>query len=234
LRFHTQTAGVSLTAQQPQVNIARTALEALAAVLGGTNSLHTNAMDEVLALPTDQSARIALRTQQVIAYETGAANTVDPLGGSYFVEALTATLEEKAESYFKRIDELGGVIPAIEKGFFQREIAEAAYRYQEDLEAHRRVMVGVTDFHAPDDQPMEILRIDHNHEEGQIERLDEVRRKRDRVRTANSIAKLKRAATGTDNLMPYLLDAVKAYATEGEIMNALIEVFGAYTEEAII
>jgi methylmalonyl-CoA mutase N-terminal domain/subunit len=234
LRFHTQTAGVSLTAQQPQVNIARTALEALAAVLGGTNSLHTNAMDEVLALPTDQSARIALRTQQVIAYETGAANTVDPLGGSYFVEALTATLEEKAESYFKRIDELGGVIPAIEKGFFQREIAEAAYRYQEDLEAHRRVMVGVTDFHAPDDQPMEILRIDHSHEEGQIERLDEVRRKRDRVRTANSIAKLKRAATGTDNLMPYLLDAVKAYATEGEIMNALIEVFGAYTEEAII
>jgi methylmalonyl-CoA mutase N-terminal domain/subunit len=234
LRFHTQTAGVSLTAQQPQVNIARTALEALAAVLGGTNSLHTNAMDEVLALPTDQSARIALRTQQVIAYETGAANTVDPLGGSYFVEALTATLEEKAESYFKRIDELGGVIPAIEKGFFQREIAEAAYRYQEDLEAHRRVMVGVTDFHAPDDQPMEILRIDHSHEEGQIERLDEVRRKRDRVRAANSIAKLKRAATGTDNLMPYLLDAVKAYATEGEIMNALIEVFGAYTEEAII
>jgi methylmalonyl-CoA mutase N-terminal domain/subunit len=191
-------------------------------------------MDEVLALPTDQSARIALRTQQVIAYETGAANTVDPLGGSYFVEALTATLEEKAESYFKRIDELGGVIPAIEKGFFQREIAEAAYRYQEDLEAHRRVMVGVTDFHAPDDQPMEILRIDHSHEEGQIERLDEVRRKRDRVRAANSIAKLKRAATGTDNLMPYLLDAVKAYATEGEIMNALIEVFGAYTEEAII
>jgi len=234
LRFHTQTAGVSLTAQQPQVNIARTAIEALSAVLGGTNSLHTNAMDEVLALPTDQSARIALRTQQVIAYETGVANTADPLGGSYLVEALTATIEEEAEHYFRRIEELGGVIPAIELGFFQREIAEAAYRYQTELEAHRRVMVGVNDFEAADDQPIEILKIDHSHEEGQVERVREVRRKRDSARCANAIAILKRAARGDDNLMPYVLDAVRAYATEGEIMDALTEVFGVYVEAAVI
>src|SRR5947207_4260766 len=160
LRFHTQTAGVSLTAQQPELNIARTAIEALAAVLGGTQSLHTNAMDEVLALPTDRAAMIAPRTQQLLAYETGAANTIDPLGGSYFMEALTDEMERQAEAYFKRIDEIGGVIPAIEAGFFQREIADAAFRYQKELEDKRRIVVGVNEFMVDEGAPIDILRID--------------------------------------------------------------------------
>jgi methylmalonyl-CoA mutase N-terminal domain/subunit len=234
LRFHTQTAGVSLTAQQPELNIARTAVEALSAVLGGTQSLHTNAMDEVFALPTDKAARLALRTQQLLAYETGVANTIDPLGGSYFVEALTDEMERQAESYFKRIEELGGVIPAIEVSFFQKEIADAAFRYQQELEQKRRLMVGVNEFTVEDEEPIEILRIDPKLEEEQVARLREVRRKRDQTKWSNSLTRLKKAAAGTDNLMPYILDAVRSYATEGEIMNTLIEVFGIYTETAVV
>jgi methylmalonyl-CoA mutase, N-terminal domain len=234
LRFHTQTAGVSLTAQQPELNIARTAIEALAAVLGGTQSLHTNAMDEVLALPTDKAARLALRTQQLLAYETGVANTIDPLGGSYFVEALTDEIERQAEVYFKRIEELGGVIPAIEASFFQKEIADSAFRYQQELEQKRRLMVGVNEFKVDDEEPMEILRIDPKLEGEQVARVQEVRRTRDQARCSKALAALRKAATGTDNLMPYILESVRAYATEGEIMNTLIEVFGIYTETAVI
>ncbi|MDQ6691813.1 MAG: methylmalonyl-CoA mutase family protein, partial [Candidatus Dormibacteraeota bacterium] len=234
LRFHTQTAGVSLTAQQPQVNIARTALEAMAAVLGGTNSLHTNAMDEVLALPTDQSARIALRTQQVIGYETGAANVIDPLGGSYYVEALTREMEDQAEAYFKKIDDMGGVIPAIERGFFQKEIADSAFRYQQELESRQRIMVGVNEFSADDEDELEILRMDSRQESGQVERLRAVRAKRDAGKWSRAMTQLSKAARSTDNLMPYILDAVRAYATEGEIMGELIAAWGLYTEEAVI
>ncbi len=234
LRFHTQTAGVSLTAQQPELNIARTAVEALAAVLGGTQSLHTNAMDEVLALPTDKAARLALRTQQLLAYETGVANTIDPLGGSYFVEALTDEMERQAEAYFKRIDDLGGVIPAIETGFFQKEIADAAFRYQQELEQKKRLMVGVNEFMVDDEPPIEILRIDPKLEREQSERVREVRRKRDQAKCSNALARLRKAAAGTDNLMPYILDAVREYATEGEIMQSMIDVFGTYTEKAVV
>jgi methylmalonyl-CoA mutase N-terminal domain/subunit len=235
LRFHTQTAGVSLTAQQPELNIARTALEALSAVLGGTNSLHTNAMDEVLALPTDKSARIALRTQQLLAYETGAANTIDPLGGSYYVEALTRELEEQAEAYFKKVDELGGVIPAIERGFFQKEIADAAFRYQTELEQKERVIVGVNDFINEDEEPLEILRISPQLEQEQVERVREVRRRRDAAKHARAIENLRKAAQSPrENLMPHIVDAVRAYATEGEIMGTMVDVFGLYTEKAII
>jgi len=234
LRFHTQTAGVSLTAQQPELNIARTAIEALAAVLGGTQSLHTNAMDEVLALPTDKAARLALRTQQLLAYETGVANTIDPLGGSYFIEALTDEMERLAEAYFKRIEELGGVIPAIEAGFFQKEIADAAFRYQRELEQKQRIIVGVNDFKVDEEEPIEILRIDPNLESEQVARVREVRAKRDQARCSTALARLRKAAAGTDNLMPYILEAVRAYATEGEIMNTMVDVFGIYTERAVI
>ena len=234
LRFHTQTAGVSLTAQQPELNIARTALEALSAVLGGTQSLHTNAMDEVLALPTDDSARLALRTQQLIAYETGVVNTIDPLGGSYFIESLTDEIERQAEAYFRRIEELGGVIPAIEAGFFQKEIADAAFRYQQELEQKRRIMIGVNDFTVDEEAPIEILRIDPKLEAQQVERVRAVRARRDQARCEAALNRLRTAAAGSDNLMPHILEAVKAYATEGEIMNTLIDVFGVYTEKAVI
>jgi methylmalonyl-CoA mutase N-terminal domain/subunit len=234
LRFHTQTAGVSLTAQQPELNIARTAIEALAAVLGGTQSLHTNAMDEVLALPTVKSARIALRTQQLLAFESGVANTIDPLGGSYFVEALTDEMERQAEKYFKRIEALGGVIPAIEASFFQKEIADSAFRYQQELEQKRRIMIGVNDFTVDDETPIEILRIDPKLESEQVARVRDVRKKRDQARCSNALSRLGKAAAGSDNMMPYILEAVRAYATEGEIMNTLIEVFGIYTEQAVV
>ena len=234
LRFHTQTAGVSLTAQQPELNIARTAIEALAAVLGGTQSLHTNAMDEVLALPTDKAARLALRTQQLLAYETGVANTIDPLGGSYFIEALTDEMESQAEAYFKRIEELGGVIPAIDAGFFQKEIADAAFRYQRELEEKRRIMIGVNEFTVDEEAPIEILRIDPKLEAEQVARVRAVRAKRDQAQCTAALNGLRKAAAGSDNLMPHILEAVKAYATEGEIMNTLIDVFGVYTEKAVI
>ncbi|HEX6548184.1 MAG TPA: methylmalonyl-CoA mutase family protein, partial [Candidatus Dormibacteraeota bacterium] len=214
LRFHTQTAGVSLTAQQPELNIARTALEALAAVLGGTQSLHTNAMDEVLALPTDKNARLALRTQQVVAYETGVASTIDPLGGSYFVESLTKKLEEEAEAYFERIDQYGGVIPAIEASFFQKEIADASFRYQTELEQKRRIMVGVNEFISDEEDELEILRISPQLEAEQVERVREVRRKRDQARCARALNELRRAAQSPrENLMPLIVEAVRSYAT---------------------
>jgi methylmalonyl-CoA mutase N-terminal domain/subunit len=235
LRFHTQTAGVSLTGQQPELNIARTAVEALAAVLGGTQSLHTNAMDEVLALPTDKAARIALRTQQMIAYETGVASTIDPLGGSYFMERLTDRMEEEAEAYFGRIESYGGVIPAIEAGFFQKEIADAAFRNQQELDQRRRIMVGVNDFVSDGDEDLEILRIPASLEQEQAERVREVRRRRDAAAASRALDQLRRAAgSPTENLMPYVLDAVRAYCTEGEIMGAMVDVFGLYTEKAII
>jgi methylmalonyl-CoA mutase N-terminal domain/subunit len=235
LRFHTQTAGVSLTGQQPELNNARTAVEALAAVLGGTQSLHTNAMDEVLALPTDKAARIALRTQQMIAYETGVANTIDPLGGSYFMERLTDRMEEEAEAYFARIESYGGVVPAIEEGFFQKEIADAAFRHQQELDQRRRIIVGVNDFVSDDDEDLEILRIPASLEREQAERVREVRRRRDAAAASGALDQLRRAAgSPTENLMPYVLDAVRAYCTEGEIMAAMVDVFGLYTEKAII
>src|SRR5437588_7646662 len=235
-RFHTQTAGVSLTATQPEVNIARTAVEALAAVLGGAQSLHTNAMDEVLALPTDKAARIALRTQQVLAYESGAANTVDPLGGSYFVESLTDRLEAEAEDYFRRIEEIGGVIPAIEQGFFQKEIADASFRYQQELERKRRVIVGVNEFsQGNEDEDLDILRIAPEAEQRQVERVRGVRARRDQARCTKALDTLRRAAQSpSENMMPHILEAVRAYATEGEIMGTLADVFGLYTEQAII
>src|SRR2546421_1673930 len=221
LRFPTQTAGVSLTAQQPQLNIARTAVEALAAVLGGTQSLHTNAMDEVLALPSDRAARIALRTQQLLAYETGAANTIDPLGGSYFLESLTDRLEEEAEAYFERIDGFGGVVPAIEAGFMQKEIADAAFRHQQELEQRRRLVVGVNEFTSDEDGELEILRIPASLEREQVERVREVRRRRDAARAARALAEVSRAASDPgENLMPHILEAVRARCTEGEIMGA--------------
>ncbi|MGH7903171.1 MAG: acyl-CoA mutase large subunit family protein [Candidatus Dormibacteraceae bacterium] len=234
LRFHTQTAGVSLTGQQPEVNIARTALEALAAVMGGTQSLHTNAMDEVLALPTDKAARIALRTQQVIAYETGVASAVDPLGGSYLVERLTREMEEQAEAYFRRIEALGGVIPAIEAGFFQSEIADASFRYQQELEAKRRIVVGVNRFETDEEAPIDILRISPQLETEQADRVREVRARRDQAAWGRALERLRKAAEGTENMMPFILEAVRAYATEGEIMGTLVEVFGLYTEKAAI
>jgi methylmalonyl-CoA mutase, N-terminal domain len=236
LRFHTQTAGVSLTAQQPELNVARTALEAMSAVLGGTQSLHTNALDEALALPTDRTARTALRTQQLIAYETGAANVVDPLGGSWFVESLTDRLEQEAEAYFQRIDEFGGVIPAIEAGFFQKEIADASFQFQQEYERKERLQVGVNAFtEGNEEDPVEILRISSALESAQVERVRDVRSRRDAARASNALATLGRAARSPDeNLMPHILRAVKAYCTEGEIMRALIEVFGTYTERAVI
>ncbi|HEY4864597.1 MAG TPA: methylmalonyl-CoA mutase family protein [Candidatus Dormibacteraeota bacterium] len=235
LRFHTQTAGVSLTAQQPELNIARTAVEALAAVMGGTQSLHTNAMDEVLALPTDKNARIALRTQQMLAFETGVANTVDPLGGSYFVEDLTDRMESAAEAYFEEIDERGGVVACIEQGYLQKEIGDASFRYQQELEQGQRVMVGVNRFVSAREDDLEVLRISPRLEQEQVARVREVRRKRDQARCSKAIEQLRKAATApNENLMPHILDAVRAYATEGEIMGAMVDVFGLYTEQAII
>jgi methylmalonyl-CoA mutase, N-terminal domain len=236
MRFHTQTAGVSLTAQQPELNVARTALEGLAAVLGGTQSLHTNAMDEVLGLPTDKAARVALRTQQLIAYETGVVNTVDPLGGSYFVEDLTRRMEDEAEAYFERIDSYGGVIPAIEAGFMQKEIADSAFRHQTELEQKRRVMIGVNGFTAGNEEDqLEILRIPRELEQEQVERVREVRRGRDATRADRALDEIRKAAASpSENLMPHILEAVRAYCTEGEIMGAMVDVFGLYTEKAII
>ena len=236
LRFHTQTAGVSLTAQQPELNIARTAVEALAAVLGGTQSLHTNAMDEVLALPTDKAARIALRTQQLLAYETGVVNTIDPLGGSYFMENLTRRMEEEAEAYFERIDSYGGLVPAIEAAFLQKEIADAAFRHQTELEQKRRIIVGVNEFTAGNEEDeIEILRIPRELEQEQVERVREVRRRRDPAAASRALEAVRKAAGAPrENLMPYILDAVRAYCTEGEIMGAMVDVFGLYTEKAII
>jgi methylmalonyl-CoA mutase N-terminal domain/subunit len=234
LRFHTQTAGVSLTAQQPENNIARVAIQALAGVMGGAQSLHTNSMDEALALPSELAARIALRTQQIIAHESGVANTVDPLGGSYFVEELTDQLEAEAWAYFDRIEAFGGVLSAIEAGFFQQEIADAAYRYQREIDTHRRIIVGVNEFANDEPVQVPILDMDPQGYDRQCARLEELRSTRDNAAVTRCLAELRRAAQGTDNLMPYILESVKAYATLQEIMDVFREVFGEYQETAII
>jgi len=234
MRFHTQTAGVSLTAQQPEVNIVRTALEALAAVLGGTQSLHTNSFDEALALPTEHAVKIALRTQQVIAHETGVVNTIDPLGGSYFLEDLTNRLEAAAYDYFERIRALGGVVAAIKENFFQREIAEASFRYQSELEAGERVIVGVNRYEDPDEKEIEILAIDEALERRQIERVQALRGRRDSAAAEQAIARLKREAARDDvNLMPAIIDASKAYVTMGEMCDALRDVWGIWRETPV-
>ena len=234
LRFHTQTAGCSLTAQQPENNIVRTAWQALAAVLGGCQSLHTNSMDEALALPSEYAVKIALRTQQLIAHESGVVNTVDPLAGSYFVEAQTNRLEQEAYDYFRKAEALGGVIPALEKGFFQREIAEAAYRYQREIDTRQRVIVGVNE-HV-EDEPVRIplLEMDPEGYEHQVARLERVRRERDNEQVGVALEALRGAARGTENTMPHILDCVRAYATLGEIMDVFREVFGEYREPTII
>ena len=233
LRFHTQTAGCSLTAQQPENNIVRTTIQALAAVLGGTQSLHTNSMDEALALPSEKAVRIALRTQQIIAHESGVVNTIDPLGGSYFVEELTSEMEEAAYAYFDKIEALGGVIPAIEKGFFQREIADAAYRYQKEIDERKRIVVGVNEYMAEEEPEIPILRMDPEGEKRQIERLQRLRRERDNQRVERALDRLRKAAEGTENVMPFILEAAKAYATLGEITDVFREVFGIYRENPL-
>jgi methylmalonyl-CoA mutase, N-terminal domain len=233
MRFHTQTAGVSLTAQQPFNNITRTALEALAAVLGGTQSLHTNAMDEVVALPTEKAAKVALRTQQIIAHEAGVTGVIDPLGGSYFVESLTDEMERRAYEYFARIDEIGGVIPAIENGFFQREIADASYRFEQALNSKKRVIVGVNDYIEEGDDEIEILKITQEMEEEQKQRLAEVKRSRDGTEVTRTLRDLEAAARSKQNLIDPLLAAVRAYATEGEMIETMRQVFGGYRETAV-
>jgi methylmalonyl-CoA mutase N-terminal domain/subunit len=234
MRFHTQTAGVSLTAQQPEVNIIRTALEALAAVLGGTQSLHTNSFDEALALPTEHAARLALRTQQVIAHETGVASTIDPLGGSYHLEELTNRLEAEAYDYFDRIRKLGGVIAAIKDNFFQREIADASFRYQAEVERRHRIVVGVNRYELEEEQPIEILRIDPALERKQIERVQALRARRDSPVVESALARLKEDAAREDrNLMPAIVDAARAYVTMGEMCDALRAVWGVWRETPV-
>src|SRR5215207_9486381 len=233
LRFHAQTAGVSLTAQQPLNNVVRTSLEALAAVLGGTQSLHTNSFDEALALPTEEAVRVALRTQQVIATETGVTSTADPLGGSWFVEQLTDEMEEAAYGYFARIDELGGMVEAIRRNFPQREIADASFRYQQELNERRRIVVGVNDFTQEDEEPTAILKIDPSLEGKQRDRLAATRAARDGAAVESALAELKRVAAGEGNLMPPILGAARTQATEGEMISAMQEVFGTYTESPV-
>src|SRR5207244_1057455 len=233
MRFHTQTAGVSLTAQQPLVNVIRTASEALSAVLGGTQSLHTNSYDEALALPSEKAVRIALRTQQVIAHETGVPNTVDPLGGSYFVEALTDRMEEAAYEYFRKIDQLGGMVEAIKQNYPQREIADAAFRYQEEVDAGRRIVVGVNRYVDELEEPLEILRIDPALERKQIDRLQSARARRRGEDVEAVLSALKQAAAGDANPLEPFDECARAHASEGEIVSALQEVFGTYTETPV-
>jgi methylmalonyl-CoA mutase, N-terminal domain len=234
LRFHAQTAGVSLTAQQPMNNVIRTTLQALSAVLGGTNSLHTNSLDEALALPTAEAATLALRTQQILAHETGVARSVDPFGGSYFVERLTRDLEAEAEEYFRTIDGIGGMIAAIERGFPQREVAESAYRFQQDVERKRQIIVGVNEFASENDAGVPILQVDERAAQQQLAKVDRLRRTRNKVVVTRALDRLRKAGAGTDNTMPALLDAVRAYATVGEMCDALRDVWGEYQEQAII
>jgi methylmalonyl-CoA mutase N-terminal domain/subunit len=234
MRFHTQTAGVSLTAQQPEVNLIRTAIEALAAVLGGTQSLHTNSFDEALALPTEHAVRLALRTQQVIAHETGVVNTIDPLGGSYYLEQLTNELERQAYDYFERIEELGGVIPAIEQNFMQREIAEASFRYQSEVERGERLVVGVNRYELEEERPIDLLRIDPALEQKQIERVQAVREKRDTAAAEAALTRLKEDAAHDDrNLMEPIMAASRTYVTMGEMCDALREVWGTWRETPV-
>ena len=234
LRFHTQTAGVSLTAQQPYNNVVRTALQALSAVLGGTQSLHTNSLDEALALPTAEAATLALRTQQIIAHESGVTNMVDPLAGSYFVERLTLDMEEGAYKYFDAIDRMGGMVAAIENGYPQREIAESAYRFQQAFEKKEKVMVGVNAYAEADEPPFPILYIDDAAHETQLARLADLKATRDNAAVARTLDALKTVARGTGNTMYPLLDCVRAYATVGEMCDALREVWGEYEEVPIV
>ncbi|HMK66772.1 MAG TPA: methylmalonyl-CoA mutase family protein [Thermodesulfobacteriota bacterium] len=229
VRFHTQTAGCSLTAQQPKNNIVRVAFQALSAVLGGTQSLHTNSMDEALSLPTEEAVQIALRTQQIIANETGVTETIDPLAGSYYIEHLTNTIEEKAGDYIRQIDELGGAAMAIEKGFIQREIQESAYHYQKAVETGDRVVVGLNKFQVKEDAPKNLLRVDLSVQEGQVKKLARLRQNRDNQKVQSVLAQLKTAAQGTENLMPFILESVRSYATLGEICDTLRSVYGEYT-----
>jgi len=234
MRFHTQTAGSTLTAQQPDNNIVRVTLQALAAVLGGTQSLHTNSRDEALSLPTEESVRIALRTQQIIGYESGVADTIDPLGGSYFVERLTNEIEQRALAYLDKIAELGGALAAIEGGYIQREIQDSAYRYQQAVESKRQIIVGVNEFTIQGEKPPEVLRVDPAVGQRQVQRLNALRQSRDAERVAALLGRLRDVARGTDNLMPVILECVEAYATLGEICGALREVFGEYQPVTVL
>ncbi len=233
MRCHAQTAGVSLTAQQPENNVVRTAIQALAAVVGGTNSLHTNSLDEALALPTERAVLIALRTQQIIASESGVVNTIDPLGGSYFVEALTDETEQAAMDYLNRIDALGGVLACIQNGFFQREIAESAYRYQQEIDQQKRTIVGVNDYIVEEDIKVPTLYVDREGERAQIARLNRVRQVRDQAEVKRALKNLHRVCEGTENTMPAIIEAVRAYATLGEIMDVFRKTFGDYMEPAV-
>jgi methylmalonyl-CoA mutase N-terminal domain/subunit len=234
LRFHTQTAGVSLTAQQPYNNVVRTALQALAAVLGGTNSLHTNSLDEALALPTKEAATLALRTQQIIAHESGVTNTVDPLGGSYFVEKLTSEMEKGTLDYWATIDRMGGMVEAIERGYPQKEIAEASYQFQQAVERREKIIVGVNDFVQEDEKPIEILYIDDTAAERQLARLAGLKKTRDNDAVQRSLDGLRQTARGKGNTMPAIIECVRTYATVGEMCDALREVWGEYEETPII
>ena len=233
LRFHTQTAGVSLTAQEPENNIVRTALQGLAAVLGGTQSLHTNSFDEALCLPTENAVKIALRTQQIIAHESGVTDTVDPLAGSYYVEWLTNKMEEEAEDYFNQINELGGVIPAIKANFFQKEIANASYKYQREIENRERTIVAVNQFQQKEPCTVPLLKIDENIAKEQVNEINKLKQERDNDKVKEKLRKLKDAAQGTENLMPYIMDAIRVYSSIGEIINTLKDVFGTYHEDSI-
>ncbi len=234
LRFHTQTAGSSLTAQQPDNNTIRTTLEALAAVLGGTQSLHTNSQDEALGLPTEHTAQTALRIQQIIAHESGVTNTVDPLAGSYFVEDLTNRIEDEAEKYIAKIEEIGGALKAVDTGFYQTEIQKSAYAYQKAVESQERIVVGVNKYASEKEEPQKILKVDPGLQEQQISRLTKVKAERDNTKVAEILAKLKLAATTPENLMPIIIDAVEAYCTVGEISDILREVWGEYKENVIL
>ena len=235
MRMHIQTSGCTLTAQQPHNNIARTTIQALAAVLGGTQSLHTNSFDEALCLPSEDAVRVALRTQQIIAFESGAPNTIDPLGGSYYMEALTNEMEEKAMEYIHKIDDMGGAIPAIEKGFFQKEIADSAYKYQRETDEKKRTIVGVNDYKIEETEcPIELLRVDPNVEQEQLANLQRLKRQRDNKKAREALDKLHYSAEKDQNLMPIMIDAVKAYATLGEITEVLKQVYGEYKELIVV
>ncbi len=234
LRFHTQTGGSTLTAQQPDNNVVRVAVQTLAAVLGGTQSLHTNSRDEALALPSEDSVRIALRTQQIVAYESGVTETVDPLAGSYYIESLTTEIENKAAEYIKKIDDLGGAAKAIENGFIQKEIQESAYKYQKEIEKGERIVVGMNKFEIEESTPKGLLRVDPAVGEMQKEKLDNLKAERDNDKVVNDLKALKKAASGEENLMPYIIEAVRAYATLGEICDVLREVFGEYQQSVIL
>jgi methylmalonyl-CoA mutase N-terminal domain/subunit len=234
MRFHTQTAGVSLTAQQPEVNLIRVTLQALAAVLGGAQSLHTNSMDEALALPSEHAVTLALRTQQIIAEESGVVNTIDPLGGSYFVEALTNQTEAAVYDYFRRIEDLGGVIPALKAGFFQQEISDASYRHQREVDSGDRTIVGVNKYVSEEAPGIPILEMDPRGYERQVARLQQLRLERDNEAVGRALNALRDACIGTANTMPYLLDCARAYCTLGEITDVMREAFGVYHEPAFV